>query len=96
MDLIVVLSLGLLSVIFVSGAITDGYISYIIAMIILVFFLSLLGWLFIYKPFLTRKILFGPLKKFYPAIDELATLMKQNPKQLLLMLGVCLRIDIEQ
>lgn len=86
MDLAAVILLALFSVVFVSGSVAAGYLSYILTMSVLVLLLALAGWLFVFHPSVIRKALIGPLKKLRPSVTELADQMKQNPGQLVLIL----------
>lgn len=86
MDLTAVILLALFSVVFVSGSVAAGYLSYIITMSALVLLLALTGWIFVFYPSVFQKILIGPFKKLRPSVTELADQMKQNPRQLILIL----------
>ncbi|MCD4708096.1 MAG: flippase-like domain-containing protein [Candidatus Sabulitectum sp.] len=86
MDLAAVIILALFSVVFVSGSVAAGYLSYIVTMSVLVVLLVLTGWLFVFHPSVFRKMLIGPLRKLRPSIAELADQLKQNPGQLTLIL----------
>lgn len=86
MDLVAVIILALFSVVFVSGSVAAGYLSYIVTMSLLVLILALAGWVFVFHPSVFQKILIGPLKKLKHSVIELADQMKQNPGQLLLIL----------
>jgi len=80
-DLCAVLVLALFSTIFVSRIVVAGYMSYVTAMLILVFLLVSTGLLFVFHPGMFQKLLTGPFRKHRPSVAELSGLIKKKPGQ---------------
>ncbi|OPX31578.1 MAG: hypothetical protein B1H09_02635, partial [Gemmatimonadaceae bacterium 4484_173] len=91
-DLCAVLVLALFSTIFVSKLVVASYMSYVTAMLILVFLLVSTGLLFVFRPGMFQKLLIGPLRKHRFSVAELAGLIKKKPEQVVCVLALSVMV----
>jgi len=86
-DLCAVLVLALFSTIFVSRIVVASYMSYVTAMLILMFLLVSTGLMFVFHSGMFQKLLTGPLRKHRSSVAELADLIKKKPRQVACVLA---------
>ncbi len=92
MDLAAVTSLALFSALFVSGSLSEGYSSYLLASGGIMLLTGGAWVLAVKRPELIKKLLAGPLGRFRAAVDQVSERMAKSPGTLMGILGVSMSV----